>query len=513
MFKYRFTASICSVICTSSAFAAWSVTNLHPAGAVESFAFAADGNRQYGYVGITFGNRRASIWQGSSAYTDLNPTGKNDCRVLGASNGTQVGYANSSGGRWSGSSGTWVDLNPAGSPYSVATGVGGGQISGYASVNSKKCAGYWSGDTFVNLAPGEQSSQANGVAGGQQVGYVIIANVSRASLWTGTAASRVDLHPTGASGSSCLGTTGTRQVGYVDYPGTTHAATWSNTAASFVDLHPAGASSSVAQSANGPYQVGYAVVDDEFRASFWTGTAQSWVDLHASLPADFSSSKATGISSDGTFLYVVGHGYNMTTGRNEALLWKSSAANDTFDFTLNKTSVAGQNSVQGTITMQEAPASATVFTTYDNSSLVNTPPSVTVAAGTTLKNFQITVTAVTSPINTTIYAKRNTTTISRPLTLTPLIPTALSFTPNPVKGGLPTTAKVVINGVAGPGGRTIALFDNSSFATTPSSVVVPAGATSVNFPISTLAVTAQKVVTVTARVSAGEKTGTFRINP
>ncbi|MEQ1935066.1 MAG: hypothetical protein ABL962_14500, partial [Fimbriimonadaceae bacterium] len=181
--------------------------------------------------------------------------------------------------------------------------------------------------------------------------------------------------------------------------------------------------------------------------------------------------------------------------------------------TLNKSSVAGQNSVLGTVTMVETKPGNTVFTTYDDSSLVTTPPNVTVLAGQLSRNFQITVTAITSTVNTTIFAKRGALTRSQPLTLTPLIPTAIVFTPSQVTGGTSISCRIVINGVAGPGGRVIATFDNSPFATTPSTVTVPAGATDVTFPITTTSVPMIRYVLVTARVSAGEKTGTFRINP
>jgi hypothetical protein len=186
-----------------------------------------------------------------------------------------------------------------------------------------------------------------------------------------------------------------------------------------------------------------------------------------------------------------------------------------FEFTLalNKSTVAGQNSVLGTITMDRTQPTNTVFATSDNSSLVTTPATVTVSANTLTKNFQITVTAITSTVNTTIFATFGGVTRSQPLTLAPLVPTALEFTPTNVTGGQSTSCRVVINGVAGPGGRDIAILDNSAFSTVPSLVTVPAGATSVTFPITTSAVASIQNVIVTARVSAGEKTGSFRINP
>lgn len=95
----------------------------------------------------------------------------------------------------------------------------------------------------------------------------------------------------------------------------------------------------------------------------------------------------------------------------------------------------------------------------------------------------------------------------------PLIPTAVVCTPNPVTGGSTTSCRVVINGVAGPGGRVMAVFDNSAYTSMPSTVTVPPGGTDVTFAINTTPVPATQAVVVTARVSAGEKTGNFRISP
>ncbi|MEQ1932883.1 MAG: VCBS repeat-containing protein [Fimbriimonadaceae bacterium] len=186
---------------------------------------------------------------------------------------------------------------------------------------------------------------------------------------------------------------------------------------------------------------------------------------------------------------------------------------DEFNLILNKTTVSGQNSVLGTVLINRQSANNFVFTTYDNSSLVNTPATVSVTAGIFSKPFQITTTAITSTVNVTIYAKRGIVIRSAALTLAPLIPTAIVFTPNQVTGGTPTSCRVVVNGVAGPGGRVISIVDDSAFASPPSSVTVPAGATQVIFDIPTMPVTVTRTVRVRAIVSAAEAAGTFRIIP
>ncbi len=502
----------------TGATAQWTVVNLHVGEYGSEVRGVGDG-QQVGGTGY-----HACMWSGTAAsWVSLEPAGAGNPEpsfANAASGGQQVGYARFGGqyhaGLWTGTAASWVDLNPAVTDRSVANGVGGGQQVGVAVVNDAGRASLWSGTaaSWVNLDPlFSEASEAHGVSGGQQVGVALLGNLWRASLWTGTAASWVNLDPVGSGGSGAHAIGGGQIVGWASVGGVTSASLWTGTAASWVNLNPAGSTESKARGVSGGKQVGYAEIGGFKRASLWSGTAASWVDLHAFLPAEFESSYARGIWIDGVSTYVVGFGYNTTTGRDEALMWVSVYDPDNFTLTLNKATVAGQNSVLGTITVVETKPSNTVFTTYDNSSLVTTPPSVTVLAGQLSRNFQITVTAITSSVVTTIFAKRGTLTRSQTLTLAPLIPTAISFTPNPVTGGLPTSCRVVINGVAGPGGRDIAIFDNSPYATTPSTVTVPAGATSVTFPITTIPVTSIKYVTVTARVTAGEKTGTFRINP
>lgn len=236
--------------------------------------------------------------------------------------------------------------------------------------------------------------------------------------------------------------------------------------------------------------------------------ARTWADLPGQ-----AQSRAEGIQFLGISKVESMEGAPLTYSVSSVSGTVWGVSSPVFDFTLNKSTVAGQNYVQGNLTLGEPAASNLTFTTYDDSSLVTTPANVVINSGQTTKLFAIQVAAVNSPINTTIYAKRGVVTRSAPLTLTPLVPTALAFTPSTVAGGNEVLCRVVINGVAGPGGRTIAVFDNSPFTTMPSTVTVPPGANQVTFPITTTAVTSQKVVTLTARVSAGEKTGTFRINP
>lgn len=508
----------CGLLCTV-AHADWVIKVIHPSGASSSYIANAFGASQVGYATIS-DIRRASLWTGTAAsWKSLHPAGYTKSMANDCSDTQQVGFVQngdiSYACLWQGTAASFVKLHPAGATSSFCDGVYGTKQYGSATFSGNDHAGMWAGTaaSWVDLnPPGATVSHIAGAGAAHQVGDAQYGDIFKAVMWSGTAASAVVLHPSGADSSFAYATEGTHQVGVASIEGLYHAALWSGTSQSFVDLNPSAATESNAYGVLGNMQVGGYTTDfsGNYRACFWTGTAASKVDLHAYLPANYTNSQATAIATDGANIYIAGDAYNSTTSRFEALLWTVETV---FALTLNKATVAGQNSVQGTISLTSASPTALVFSTYDNSSLVTTPATVTVPAGSLVKNFQITVTAVTSSINTTIYAKFGSVTHSQPLTLAPLIPTALSFTPNPVTGGQPTSCKVVINGVAGPGGRVIAILDNSSYSTVPSTVTVPAGASSVSFSIGTTHPTIAQNVTVTARVSAGQKTGTFRINP
>lgn len=307
---------------------------------------------------------------------------------------------------------------------------------------------------------------------------------------------------------------GNVQGGYSIIAGSRHAGYWQGTANSWVDLHPSGASSSSISCVSGPLKIGYAVFGGVKHVGVWTDSADSWLDLHLLVGATFNPIESWGVTgySDGTSFIV--HGLvRRPLNMYSAFSWSGPVPNRSYSLTLNKSSVAGENSVLGTIARVQPNTVSTDFTVYDNSSLVLTPGKVTLPSLTTSKSFQIKVSPVNSSIATTIYAKQGSSIRSQVLTLLPLVPTALAFTPNPAQGGSVVTGRVVINGVAGPGGRTISLFDNSVYAATPKAVTVPPGANQANFDIQTASVSSPQIVSVTARVSAGEKTGTFRLAP
>jgi hypothetical protein len=314
----------------STAHAAWTVTNLHPAQATESRAYATDGARQVGSAIIS--TRRAGLWSGTAAsFVDLRPGMAASSEAVGVSGDVQAGRALLSGAfrasLWSGTAASWVDLHPAGADRSAVSGVSGNVQAGSADFAGVRRAGLWSGTaaSFVDLHPaGADRSIAGGTAGGQQAGSAQFGGVWRAGLWHGTAASWVDLHPAGAEVSDARATDGAQQVGFARFAWLDRAGLWSGTAASWVSLHPAGAAASQAFGISGGLQAGWADIRGGRRAGLWSGSAASWVDLHALLPGGpdaWQSSEARGVWTDGLTIRVAGFGRNVARDRYEALLW------------------------------------------------------------------------------------------------------------------------------------------------------------------------------------------------
>lgn len=319
----------------STADAQWTVTNLHPANAVRSEAHGLWGGQQVGEVFDANGVMHASMWSGTAAsWVDLDPAG-NGSSALGASAGRQVGFlyvdpSTTHASLWSGTAASRVDLNPTGTEWtaSQANAISGnqqvGQVSNDGGVNH---ASLWTGTaaSWIDLSPVGAapftSSNALSIDAGREVGWATVNGSSHASLWSGTAASWVDLNPAGSLGSTAYGISGDQQAGSASFSGSPHAGIWHNTAASWLDLNPSGATVSVAFGTYSGWQAGYAAVGGKFRASLWNGSAASWQDLSLALPANWTTSIAESVWSDGTTLFVSGYARDVAAGRYEAMLW------------------------------------------------------------------------------------------------------------------------------------------------------------------------------------------------
>ncbi|MBL8760641.1 MAG: hypothetical protein JNL50_04995 [Phycisphaerae bacterium] len=175
----------------------------------------------------------------------------------------------------------------------------------------------------IYLAPEESEYGAYGwsLFDDVQVGHVGDHSDSRhACYWTGSAASIVDLNPSGGDYSAAECISNGQICGWASFSGTIKAGTWTTSATSWVSLHPTGATESKALSTDGTYQVGYRTDDTnelEWRAGMWSGTSSSWTSLH---PSSASRSIAYGVDSGEQV------GVAIVDGDPHAALWSGSAS-------------------------------------------------------------------------------------------------------------------------------------------------------------------------------------------
>jgi hypothetical protein len=88
----------------------------------------------------------------------------------------------------------------------------------------------------------------------------------------------------------------------------------------------------------------------------------------------------------------------------------------------------------------------------------------------------------------------------------------LTLNPTSVTGGTASQGTVILSGVAPTNGLTVTLSSsNTSAATVPASVIVPAGTASATFPVTTYAVTANTSATISATYSGLTQTATLTV--
>lgn len=205
-------------------------------------------------------------------------------------------------------------------------------------------------------------------------------------------------------------------------------------------------------------------------------------------------------------------------GTQTAILTVTSAASGPLaSLTLNPTSVVGGNSSQGTVSLSAAAprGGAVVSLSSGNTAVATVPASVTVARGNTSASFTVTTASVTANTSVTVSASYSGGTRTATLTVTPpAAPTLLSLTLNPtsVVGGNSSQGTVTLSGPAPSGGSVANLSSsNTSVATVPSSVTIPAGSTSQTFTVTTQRVNSNTSVTISGLYDGASKSATLTV--
>ncbi len=217
--------------------------------------------------------------------------------------------------------------------------------------------------------------------------------------------------------------------------------------------------------------------------------------------------------------------YN-ATNRDATLLIDNIALSN---FTLSPTTVNGGANTTGTVTLnQPAPPGGAFVNISSASPSVNIPDEdpntpgnqILVAANNTSRSFTIGTVGVLALEVATISAERGGAPINRDLTINP-VDFTISVNPNSVLGGNGATLTITLTGPAPAGGVPFAMTnlhvsgaDNRGAVTVNGGnpVVIPAGQTSAQFPVTTVSVAATGVVGIQAKVDDPGNSNTHQAN-
>jgi len=185
------------------------------------------------------------------------------------------------------------------------------------------------------------------------------------------------------------------------------------------------------------------------------------------------------------------------------------------NITLAAPSVAAGSSVNGTVTLTgPAPPGGALVTIGTSDANASAPASVAIPEGSTSQTFAV-ATAGTLPgsgATTTITASYGGSTWSATLTIAAkLALQTVSLALGVVPGGLDVTGVVTLTAVAPPGGAAIALASSSPDATVPGSVIVPEGALSQLFTVTTIDAPPSTTALITATFAGASQTAGLAI--
>ena len=197
--------------------------------------------------------------------------------------------------------------------------------------------------------------------------------------------------------------------------------------------------------------------------------------------------------------------------------WKPTAAGVAVAaVSASPSSVVGGGGATGTVSLSaSAPAGGASVLLSSASSAVTVPAAVTVAQGMTSATFGIATSAVTMPTSTTISASYGGLTKATTFTVTPASAPALAsvaLTSTSIVGGTSTTGRATLTAPAGSGGAVVTLrSSNPTLVGVPASVVVPAGATSATFTVTTTVTKRNATAAVYATYASVTKTASLTV--
>ena len=171
----------------------------------------------------------------------------------------------------------------------------------------------------------------------------------------------------------------------------------------------------------------------------------------------------------------------------------------------------GKGSI-GTVTIDSAaPTSGLTVALSSSDSSAVVPSFVLVPSGKTTATFTITTSKVTASKNVTITASANGVSKTATLGVRILTIASISFNPGSVEGGVKANALLTLTDVAPLGGMTVTLGSDKAGVTVPTSVVVPAGKSTVAFVASTSVTGSSYDATITGTANGETGSGTLKV--
>jgi hypothetical protein len=240
--------------------------------------------------------------------------------------------------------------------------------------------------------------------------------------------------------------------------------------------------------------------------------AELWQDRYDNRNVD----RVFAIAAAGSGLWIAGHQwsdthpvdtltirYELATGPAVSALTLAPA-----------TFPGGCQSSSGRVTLSApAPAGGTVVALASTNPAAVIPASVTVPAGQTRATFPITAPAVSSLQIGTVTATAGGQSRSATLKVRPIGVLSLVLGPNPVTGPNRVDGSVLLECAAAPGPITVQLTSSNKTAAWPnvSSIVIPAGAATGRFTVSTADVDVTRYVTIKAAAGSTSKTVSLEV--
>jgi uncharacterized repeat protein (TIGR03803 family) len=180
--------------------------------------------------------------------------------------------------------------------------------------------------------------------------------------------------------------------------------------------------------------------------------------------------------------------------------------------------ITGGNNASGTVWISSpAPAGGAAVTLSSSSQLVQVPSTVTVPAGAVSSDFTVSTSPVGSINNATVTASYGGVYDSITLTLVPPLPfvSSLSMSPSTVPSGSPSYGTVTLTAPAPLGGLFVLLTSTASYAiaNVPYGVIVPDGATSATFTVTTSPISFIAPATITASYNNTQQSAVLIVAP